>query len=345
MTTEYFPQYLARLVKPQCMVFRLHCENHTRQQQRLKRILPDWSVLQQESSYLDQEAASRLESGQTGPAVDFKSPTAPYRHPFFVWVFDQTLQLLSHHLLLGCELELFVPRELPVVYWYLTFLFQLMTQNRIQSHREVTRTKKKKKVTLVYRPVMPPLTSDACITEAYMRMCRGITHTVKAVERLGFQVPQLGSDAKFRQNWFTNRFSAMAMVHQPRPLTLQQYEQHEEVLNKHSAAELLTLGREAFSHARNMLTKAMGFLQPQGRSKKTHEQSLPNFEAEMLALKRVAVTNSILFASVTKLKANAAQYMLKYDFTLHKQFPTLSLVPIPAPTEAANKENNNDKKN
>ena len=125
MSGPNFETYLQRLIKPACMIFRLFCENRSRQQQRVGKLISDWAILQHDANTLDQEAAAKMAIENKTTAVDFSAKTAPYRHPFFSWVVEQTVHLLTHHLMLGPELELFSARELPVVYWYLDFLLEV----------------------------------------------------------------------------------------------------------------------------------------------------------------------------------------------------------------------------
>ncbi len=47
MTGESFQIYFSRLLKPACILFRLNCENLSRQQQRIPKLISDWAVLQQ----------------------------------------------------------------------------------------------------------------------------------------------------------------------------------------------------------------------------------------------------------------------------------------------------------
>jgi len=100
----------------------------------------EWASCQRNSQELDHRATFHAQ--QAG--VDFSAPGSPYRNSFFSWVFDQTLQLLIHYLMLGFELELFNPKELPVSYWYLEYLLDIRMRNKEIAWR--AKPKKKGKV-------------------------------------------------------------------------------------------------------------------------------------------------------------------------------------------------------
>jgi len=148
-STPEFALFVGRVARPVSQMFRTLCENRTRQRRKLPKYMGDWGILQAEAMVLDQRAETDASLAATNPC----------RHPFFSWIFDQTVQLLTQHTLLGFELELYMPREYPVAFWHLEHLFDLRLQNLNLAYRAIEKKKKrnrKRSLTRSYRPTPAP---------------------------------------------------------------------------------------------------------------------------------------------------------------------------------------------
>ena len=112
---ELWKWFIDRVAKPMWCFLRVYSANRPRQRRRVGKLLPDLSVLQDDSSVLDQRAMMQMiHAGYN--LSDPKAP-APCRHACFVWVLEETLNALIHYLFLGFELELYSLREFPMIYW------------------------------------------------------------------------------------------------------------------------------------------------------------------------------------------------------------------------------------
>ncbi|GAB5359627.1 hypothetical protein AAMO2058_000559700 [Amorphochlora amoebiformis] len=142
--------FLDRVAKPVSHILRLFCENRARQRRKIGKLLLDMAILQSDSTVLDRRCVREMqESG-----MDLHKSDTPYRHPCFGWVLDLTLQLLSHHIQLGFELELFAPREYAPCLWYLEYLLKCRLENSSFSKQPVAPKWKKKFDQLVLKRQM-----------------------------------------------------------------------------------------------------------------------------------------------------------------------------------------------
>ncbi len=198
------------------------------------------------------------------------------------------------YLFLGCDLELYIPCELPVVYWYLEFLLEIRLQSKHLAHRELTVAKKKKKNIYSYRTVAPRVTGETLLTEACFLLCRGFNQLVNALSRMGFHTEAMRGDNIAREKWFTNRFLLMHLVQQPRPLTIAQFDLVQEQLSKIEHTVLVKRAVECFTAVRNALTK----LSALATTPDLVENQLPGFLAMVNNLKRIAATNSLITLQV-----------------------------------------------
>lgn len=323
--TEDFEVHVARMARPVYLIFRLYCENHTRQRRRVCKLLADWTILQQDATHLDANAVQQWE--QEG--VNLSGPQAPYKYPFVSWVFDITTQLLAQYFLLSLELDLYTPRELPVAFWYLDYLLEVRLRNYTLAWRPLPvadtakgkkgKHQRKKKPPKVKARGPAPRSWEFQFVEAMMHMCKGNVMTIFAAQRAGVDVPFINSE--YFPSWYANRFLVdMSKVMQPGVLTLDQYQQMSNYYKKLAAPELCKQALAAFEAAKVLAGKAL-----------SHNNAPPSDMCTAIkGFQRVAVTNAVGFMVISKgVSDDPAKKLsgkkISFEFTHHKCFPAISI--------------------
>eukprot|EP00808_Paulinella_micropora_P029503 g4052.t1 len=283
-----FKQHVHRLQTPVCMLFRLLCENRSRQRRRIGAALSDWAIMEAEADYLDQVHLRQLQ--QAGVDLS-KQPTqaTPYRYPFSAFVYDQTIGLLSYYLELGFELNLYADMELPPT--------------------DLTRRSSAKAQTLKDNEARFKLLQASPPSAAVSSRLRHSRHQVAGVTVL--QVPDDYADV-----WFLNRFSDLHRVPQPPHRTMDHY--------RHQMAEFANGEQDHLATSRQFFTNALKKLQlaythPQGPSEEDKKK--------IKELQQVCVLNGMLETNMAKqLKGHSSsEFTLTYSFERHHLFPVLAL--------------------
>ena len=108
-------ELLKQLAQGSYIRLRLNNVNRGRERRRLRHFLIDWSPLQELGEQLDGQLA---EAGWLDPSVQ----------PFGGWALALVAESMCRFLLLGFELELYQPHEMPMIYWYIDSLCALRCQ-------------------------------------------------------------------------------------------------------------------------------------------------------------------------------------------------------------------------
>jgi len=360
------PLFMSRVTKPLCHVLRLYCENRARQRRKISKLLPDWSILQQDAMLLDRRAVNSMTKigipMQQGGAV-------PSRHPCFCWVFDITVRLLAHHVTLGFELELFQPREFATAFWYLEYLLTCRLQNHMLGQKTIDPKWQRKLDLLVQKKTAEkekgagqrgggakkrprkkkgkrassksPATAEILMVEAQKDLSRGIYKTLQALQAMGvvaFPPLPFGSDALN----FRHRFAVFRKVPQPVALSYEDYKMHSELKAGVSPQQPLMIAAKALDSAKILITAA---------SKRT--ALLPPELLHCRQLLKVAVANRVFLLMVQKASQKPAPgdaksknnptlkgYEVDFDFSAQANFPVMKLVKmkVSPPAEVAEKK-------
>eukprot|EP00808_Paulinella_micropora_P029596 g2255.t1 len=313
-----FKQHVHRLQTPVCMLFRLLCENRSRQRRRIGAALSDWAIMEAEADYLDQVHLRQLQ--QAGVDLS-KQPTqaTPYRYPFSAFVYDQTIGLLSYYLELGFELNLYADMELPVMYWSMEHLYDARLRNRLLAYRpneaqlRKAQTLKDNEARFKLLQASPP-SAAVVLIDAFVNLCRALVYAIQGIKSLGVTVLQVPDD--YADVWFLNRFSDLHRVPQPPHRTMDHY--------RHQMAEFANGEQDHLATSRQFFTNALKKLQlaythPQGPSEEDKKK--------IKELQQVCVLNGMLETNMAKqLKGHSSsEFTLTYSFERHHLFPVLAL--------------------
>lgn len=109
--TSWFTQRAARSYLD---LYRSLCQNRSRLRRSLCRSILDWDSFQVEAEEVDFELRE-----YTGEAPTMTQDGLSYSFPLSSWVYHYKLRQMEWIVLLGFELEIFLPHEFPGMYWYL----------------------------------------------------------------------------------------------------------------------------------------------------------------------------------------------------------------------------------
>jgi hypothetical protein len=112
-------QLIGDLVKPMYQVLRIFVLTRGRQRHRMEELFDEWSLLQTQSEKLDQRFTQ-----------EYGLAPGENRRYCSGWVLEQVLGLMTRHLMLGLELELYSIHELDSIFWYLDFVLGQQLHNR-----------------------------------------------------------------------------------------------------------------------------------------------------------------------------------------------------------------------
>jgi hypothetical protein len=324
--------YLNRMQRPYYLVFRLYCENRARQRRQIAKILPDWHILQDDAKSMDTTYYHAL----VHQGVDLEAPDAPYLYAFFSWVFDASTSLLIHHSLLGLELGLYTPLEMPSIFWYLEYMFSIRDKNINMAYRAPPtapkavkgKAGKKGKVKVPKKgseAPTAPVTVESLTLQAQSLLCRGLAQLVFALQRQGLVLPALSRDQQAL--WFMNRFATSGMVGQPSGLTLGAYENYADyyMTRVPSATQVLVMAQDSLAASKKLCGSALA----------NETAPLPEEKAFLKALQRVCVVNSLTIFEHLKVSKSIAgvnetvvlspkTHRMTFNFEVCPQFPTIS---------------------
>lgn len=326
IASDHATYWLTRVVQPVHDLFKHYCANRSRQQTYTSSLLGDWNTIEMEASYIDRLAEAALKE----QGVQTEGPTAVCRHPYFSFVFELSTRLLALHLKLNVELDLLDTRELPVTFWYLSFLQEIRHQNHSICWKGLTssgsggaskkvKKKKGKKAVAPSGPSLPPrdATAKEMLVEAEHLLSQATLMVFHLFKKRGLYTPApftIGSEEVL----FQNRFSIFSSIPQPAPLTFDQFKAHINYDTVDEEALLAVINRD-FRSAKALVDLVL-----------KHPAPLPSFvEPRLKAIARVIVTNQVTVATIDSTLAKAKEKdtttEFNVSFDLHPHFPVLKL--------------------
>lgn len=309
---------LYQLTQHQLSLMRLCCFNRGRERRKLRVFLEEWAPLQELCDALDAQlqGAGLLERGVA---------------PFGKWTLTATVGVMLRFLLLGFELDLHAPCEYHMIYWRIECLCHL----RVRLYESVLHSAKLQAVAVLKRVVSASSQKKARPAKLYLRsaiarcealrwaamrdLCCGLGMLLTQLVRRRL-LPTAELEFTTLATRFEKRFSAFKPLTQPACLPLDCYES----LIEDTMAALSTgqLGRAAVSLFKQAKAKF---------DKLVHDGESPLSapeRAELAALTRVAVGNSVFVMSELCDLDDMRGQRAHFDFGSHACFPLVSLVPL-----------------
>ena len=307
-------ELLKQLAQGSYIRLRLNNVNRGRERRRLRHFLIDWSPLQELGEQLDGQLA---EAGWLDPSVQ----------PFGGWALALVAESMCRFLLLGFELELYQPHEMPMVYWYIDSLCAL----RCQLHTAVAdaatavfakppdkKVANKKKS----KPAKPPVVGangsrqQLALVHALRELCRGLIMLLRYADRAGVGGIAPPPHAEFTPppRRFERRFHVFGYVRKPAPLTYTHYARVVDQLGGMEMSDLLKGASGCFKAAKAAVDKAL------------HQPVAPlkdGEKAELTALARVAVANAVCVGSLQQAPPSAGA-KLTFSWAAHAHFPCVA---------------------
>ena len=120
--------FLAESARPTELLVRAYLANRSRLRRKLRRLLPEWIGMQERGKIVDgtgftiQHLGEYGESNLAASEVLARTPWAGCA--FGSWSTSMLVRIQLSHLTLGFSLELYLPHELCMVYWYMEYLKQ-----------------------------------------------------------------------------------------------------------------------------------------------------------------------------------------------------------------------------
>jgi hypothetical protein len=353
---------------------RAHLCNRSRSRRKLRRLLGEWSALVDSAVAVDASGFVpgylwRLsERGARGTTRDARfdraeraaepmgalagSPWA--RRAFEVWSGAVLVRAMLAHLTLGFELELYLPHELSMVYWYQEYLTEVLqgklrvAERSLAAHLDAAaeaeasaraaakkseeKRRKGKKGALhedgdvmngdesVYgvsnstRVFLAETRTEGHVLEAHKAMCKGMLRFTAGLSASERSWRPARGDFTDAEQTFWQRFGIFHAVRDPAPLAHADFEQYVRLGDGVTADRLFELAAECFAGARAWCKKLLEL--PAG--------ALSRARAEDLAgLDKTAAAN----AAAARLAMVAPAMRAEFAFAAHHPtFPTVKLV-------------------
>ena len=271
-----------------------------------------------------------------------RSPRARGRRAFEVWSGAVLVRAMLAHLTLGFELELYLPHELSMVYWYQEYLTEVLqgklrvAERGLAAHLDAAaeaeasaraaanpkpRTGKKDAfhedefhVTNVTNEILAETRTEGNVLEAHNLMCKGMLRFTAGLSASDRSWRPSRGDFTDAEQTFWQRFGIFHAVRDPAPLVYQDFEQYVRLGDGVTADRLFELAAECFTGARARCKKLLEL--PAG--------ALSRARAEDLAgLDKTAAAN----AAAARLAMAAPAMRAEFAFAAHHPtFPTVKLV-------------------
>ena len=356
------------------LLVRAHLCNRSRSRRKLRRLLGEWSALVDSAVAVDASGfvpgyLRRLgERGARGTTRDARfdraegaaEPTgalagSPWaRRAFEVWSGAVLVRAMLAHLTLGFELELYLPHELSMVYWYQEYLTEVLqgklrvAERSLAAHLDAAaeaeasaraaakkseeKRRKGKKGALhedgdvtngdesVYgvsnstRVFLAETRTEGHVLEAHKAMCKGMLRFTAGLSASERSWRPARGDFTDAEQTFWQRFGIFHAVRDPAPLAHADFEQYVRLGDGVTADRLFELAAECFAGARAWCKKLLEL--PAG--------ALSRARAEDLAgLDKTAAAN----AAAARLAMAAPAMRAEFAFAAHHPtFPTVKLV-------------------
>lgn len=347
------------------LLVRAHLCNRSRSRRKLRRLLGEWSALVDSAVAVDASGfvpgyLRRLgERGARGTTRDARFERAEHaaehaaepagalaespwaRRAFEVWSGAVLVRAMLAHLTLGFELELYLPHELSMVYWYQEHLTEVL-QGKLRvaerglaarldaaaeaeaSARAAANPKPRKgkkdafhedgDVTNVTNEILAETRTEGNVLEAHNLMCKGMLRFTAGLSASDRSWRPSRGDFTDAEQTFWQRFGIFHAVRDPAPLVYQDFEQYVRLGDGVTADRLFELAAECFTGARARCKKLLEL--PAG--------ALSRARAEDLAgLDKTAAAN----AAAARLAMAAPAMRAEFAFAAHHPtFPTVKLV-------------------
>ena len=347
------------------LLARAYLCNRSRSRRKLRRLLGEWSALVDMAAVVDvsgfvPEYLRRLSARGAGGAPGgggceraeldaasgalAKSPWA--RRAFSSWSGCVLVRAMLAHLTLGFELELYLPHELCMVYWYQEYLTEdlqgklRVAERSLAAHldaaadaasslrasaeknkgkkgdetEDARASKRAGTAPVSTQTLLAQVRVEGHILEAHKTMCKGMlrfTAGLSAAERSWR--PARGDFTDADQN-FWQRFGIFHAVRDPAPLSHADFEQYVRLEDGVTADRLFELAAECFAGARALCKKLLEL--PAGALSQTHAEDLAGLD-------KTAAAN----AAAARLATAAPTMRAEFTFAAHHPtFPTVKLV-------------------
>ena len=343
------------------LLVRAHLCNRSRSRRKLRRLLGEWSALADMAAVVDASGfvpgyLRRLgESAEGGASVGgareraelvaasgalARSPWA--RHAFSSWSGCVLVRAMLAHLTLGFELELYLPHELCMVYWYQEYLTDdlqsklRVIERSLTAHLDAaadaesslsaatkknqgkkgdkTEDERARASSVSTQTRLTQVRTEGHILSAHKTMCKGMlrfTAGLSAADRAWR--PARGDFTDAEQN-FWQRFGIFHAVRDPAPLSHADFEQYVRLGDDVTADRLFELAAECFHGARAWCKELLEL--PAGALSQTHLEDLAGLD-------KTAAAN----AAAARLAIAAPTMRAEFAFAAHHPtFPTVKLV-------------------
>ena len=263
------------------------------------------------------------------------------RRAFEVWSGAVLVRAMLAHLTLGFDLELYLPHELSMVYWYQEYLTEVLqgklrvAERGLAAHLDAAaeaeasaraaanpKPRKGKKdafhedgdVTNVTNEILAETRTEGNVLEAHNLMCKGMLRFTAGLSASDRSWRPSRGDFTDAEQTFWQRFGIFHAVRDPAPLVYQDFEQYVRLGDGVTADRLFELAAECFTGARARCKKLLEL--PAG--------ALSRARAEDLAgLDKTAAAN----AAAARLAMAAPAMRAEFAFAAHHPtFPTVKLV-------------------
>ncbi|KAL2759451.1 hypothetical protein ACRALDRAFT_1074260 [Sodiomyces alcalophilus JCM 7366] len=127
---ERMESFRLKAAQPFLDILRTFCQNRCRVRRTLCHVVRDWDNLQSDADNMDQVLQHQTGEEPTTPRkLPDGSTIMTYARPLWSWVFLYKLKLMEWIVLLGFELEVYQPDELPGMYYFLHKLASVRLQH------------------------------------------------------------------------------------------------------------------------------------------------------------------------------------------------------------------------
>jgi len=315
-------RFIESAVKYIYEVLRLLTANRARQRRNIANILPEWCQLQLDAEIYDQVLFNENNPGIVPDKVSNQVLGDRLHYSVCAWCAEWTLRLMTRHLLLGFELELYGEFEYDVVFWHLQYFLSRALENRssmllfLKNTRErLSKSKDEADLKLLIelneqieaRLKNRGVAQEEIMVEAQKNLADGVLRFLIALRKEGkFRVPIFAfATDRIR---FNHRFAPYASISVPPSLSYENYTQVVD-LDKYEANSL-------YDSAAIFLTNCKHSLATSIKSGAMTERQT----AQLKAMLKVVISYSV---SLMRQKSNPTG-TVEFSFNAGSPYPIVS---------------------
>ncbi|KAJ8652271.1 hypothetical protein O0I10_012127 [Lichtheimia ornata] len=292
-------------------LFKIQCHNRSRQRRILSKLLPEWEMLQEEATVVD---------NMIHKAVPFRE--APYY--FSKWVYHVKVGMLEKILLLGFELELYGSHEYAIIYIYLQHLnitqHALLNSLDVEIIRQLDSDKGKKMDDELRRSMHAQqyINYRRIFNRLYQNLSSGTYKLLMFLQKKTQQLEVLSPRFDDPETRYNHRFKSFMKLSSPQPLS---YDAVKDALDVHAIDKsvLINGAYQDFTLAKSILGKVTSDLLETSSTEMCRDAYLKDINAMM----RTCVANLIIITQLSDDKNLEKKACINFKY--HPWWPVFEL--------------------